>query len=79
MEKTNSTSKDKNNKSYYYPQITYLSHNLIKISYQLNWFFYLILLILSSFKNNKSKRPMGIEPTTEAWEAAVLPLHQGRN
>lgn len=21
---------------------------------------------------------MGIEPTTEAWEAAMLPLHQGR-
>ena len=26
----------------------------------------------------RKERPMGIEPTTEAWEAAMLPLHQGR-
>ena len=30
-------------------------------------------------KKEKNKRPMGIEPTTSAWKAEVIPLYDGRS
>ena len=30
-------------------------------------------------KNRKSERAMGIEPTSEAWEASILPLNYARD
>ena len=34
---------------------------------------------VSYLSEKKTKeRPMGVEPTTGAWEATVLPLHYGR-
>ena len=36
--------------------------------------------IMQYFKNNilRLERPMGIEPTSTAWEAVVLPMNYGR-
>ena len=36
--------------------------------------------IVQYFKNNilRLERPMGIEPTSTAWEAVVLPMNYGR-
>ncbi len=34
---------------------------------------------LLTFLQSKSKRPTGVEPASQAWEAWVMPLYDGRD